>query len=202
VTEYFKEYPPHSSKKFAEQARLLDRYLLPRFGERWLSGVQTEEWFEMIEAAALERQADGINLHKSLKAFNNYAIRRKLRKVNPLAKTTPDSLSIRHLSSLNAGFLNVDRLCAIYEAAQKLGPPWGPPLGLAIHDVGQLGFAVAAKAPIGALGVEIVERDVCSLMRLGCRGDDAGRRAILQPVEEELAARSGGSFAWVARASL
>ena len=55
------------------------------------------------------------------------------------------------------------------------------------QDVGQLGFAVAAKAPVGALGVEIVERDVCSLMRLGCRGDNAGRRALLQPVEEELA---------------
>ena len=40
------------------------------------------------------------------------------------------------------------------------------------QDVGQLGFAVAAKAPIGAFGIEIVERDVCSL---------------LQPVEEELA---------------
>jgi len=51
------------------------------------------------------------------------------------------------------------------------------------QDVGQLGFAVAAKAPIGTLGVEIVERNVCSLMRLGCRGDDAGRRALLQPVE-------------------
>src|SRR6266436_1741534 len=51
----------------------------------------------------------------------------------------------------------------------------------------KLGFAVAAKAPIGALGIEIVERDVCSLMRLGCRGDDAGRRALLQPLEEELA---------------
>jgi hypothetical protein len=36
------------------------------------------------------------------------------------------------------------------------------------QDVGQLGFAVTAKAPIGALGVEIVERDVGSLMRLGC----------------------------------
>ena len=35
------------------------------------------------------------------------------------------------------------------------------------QDVGQLGFAIAAKAPIGALGAEIVERDVCSLMRLG-----------------------------------
>ena len=55
------------------------------------------------------------------------------------------------------------------------------------QDVGQLGFAVAAKAPIGALGVEIVEWDVCFLMRLGCRGDDAGRGALLQPVEEELA---------------
>ena len=33
-----------------------------------------------------------------------------------------------------------------------------------------------AKAPIGALGVEIVERAVCPLMRLGCRGDDASRR--------------------------
>src|SRR6266403_6407893 len=31
------------------------------------------------------------------------------------------------------------------------------------QDIGQLGFAVAAKAPIGALGVEIVERDVRSL---------------------------------------
>ena len=41
----------------------------------------------------------------------------------------------------------------------------------------------SAKAPIGALGVEIVERDVGSLMRLGCRGDDAGWRALLQPVE-------------------
>src|SRR5258707_4406664 len=55
------------------------------------------------------------------------------------------------------------------------------------QDVGQLGFGVAAKPPIGALGVEIVERDVCSLMRLGCRGDDAGRRALLEPLEEELA---------------
>jgi hypothetical protein len=55
------------------------------------------------------------------------------------------------------------------------------------QDVGELGFAVAAKAPVGALGVEIVERDVGSLMRLGYRGDDAGRRALLQPVEEELA---------------
>jgi hypothetical protein len=54
-------------------------------------------------------------------------------------------------------------------------------------DVGQLGFAIAAKAPIGALGVKIIERDVGSVMRLGCRGDDAGRRALLQPVEEELA---------------
>jgi hypothetical protein len=52
------------------------------------------------------------------------------------------------------------------------------------QDVGQLGFAVAAKVPIGALGVEIVERDVRSLMRLGCRRDDAGRRALLQPVEK------------------
>ena len=34
------------------------------------------------------------------------------------------------------------------------------------QDVGQLGFAVAAKAPIGALGVEIVKRDVCSLMTI------------------------------------
>src|SRR5256714_8479998 len=55
------------------------------------------------------------------------------------------------------------------------------------QHIGQLGFAVAAKAPIGAFGIEIVERDVCSLMRLGCRGDDAGRGALLQPVEEELA---------------
>ena len=55
------------------------------------------------------------------------------------------------------------------------------------QDISQLGFAVAAKAPIGALGVEIVERDVRSLMRLGCRGDDAGRRALLQSLEEELA---------------
>src|SRR5262249_32164668 len=53
------------------------------------------------------------------------------------------------------------------------------------QDVGQLSFAVAAKAPIGALGVEIVERDACSPMRLGCRGDDAGRRALLQSLEEE-----------------
>src|SRR5437870_7071816 len=55
------------------------------------------------------------------------------------------------------------------------------------QDVGQLGFAVAAKAPIGALGVEIVKRDVRSLMRLGCRDDDAGRRALLQSLEEEFA---------------
>jgi hypothetical protein len=55
------------------------------------------------------------------------------------------------------------------------------------QDVRQLGLAVAAKAPIGALGVEIIEQDVCSLMRLGCRGDNAGRRALLQPIEEEFA---------------
>ena len=48
-------------------------------------------------------------------------------------------------------------------------------------------ISATRSGPIGALGVEIVERDVCSLMRLGCRGDDAGRRARLQPVEEELA---------------
>src|SRR5262249_8437183 len=62
------------------------------------------------------------------------------------------------------------------------------------QDVGQLGFAVAAKAPVGVLGVEIVERDVCSLMRLGCRSDDAGRRALFQPVEEELAEQNGARW--------
>jgi hypothetical protein len=34
------------------------------------------------------------------------------------------------------------------------------------QDVGQLGFALVAKAAIGALGVEIIERDACFLMRL------------------------------------
>src|SRR5215510_12220232 len=62
------------------------------------------------------------------------------------------------------------------------------------QDVGQLGFAVAAKAPVGAFGVEIVERDVCSLMRLGCRSDDAGRRALFQPLEEELAEQNGARW--------
>ena len=60
------------------------------------------------------------------------------------------------------------------------------------QDIGQLGFAVAAKASIGALGVEILERDMCCPRRLGCRGDDTGRRALLQPVEEELAIASRG----------
>jgi ABC transporter substrate binding protein len=42
---------------------------------------------------------------------------------------------------------------------------------------------VAAKAPVGALGVEIVERDVGSLMRLGCRGDDVPiRYPAIRPV--------------------
>ena len=50
-----------------------------------------------------------------------------------------------------------------------------------------VGFTVPAKTPIRALAVEIVERDVGSLMRLGCRGDDAGWRALLQPMEEKLA---------------
>jgi hypothetical protein len=62
------------------------------------------------------------------------------------------------------------------------------------QDVGQLGFAVAAKAPILALGIEIVERDVCSPMRLGCPSDDAGWRALLQPVEEELTEQNGARW--------
>ncbi len=57
------------------------------------------------------------------------------------------------------------------------------------QDVGQLGFAVAAKAPIGAVGVEIVDRDACSLMagplsKAGCPRQQR-RRDVRNTAAEE-----------------
>jgi integrase len=132
LTEYFKDHPPQSSDWFAKQANLFERYVVPRHGDQWLSRVGEHRWLEVIEKAAIEQRTRAMELHKSLKAFLNYARKRKLLKVNPLARTTLDSLSIRDASSINAAFLKIDHLCAIYEASQKLGPPWGPLFGLAI----------------------------------------------------------------------
>jgi integrase len=132
LTEYFKDHPPQSSDWFAKQANLFDRYVVPRYGGQWLAGVGKHRWLEVIETAANEQRTQAIELHKSLKAFLNYARKRELLRFNPLARTTLDSLSIRDASSITATFLKIDHLCAIYDAAQKLEPPRGPVFGLAI----------------------------------------------------------------------
>ena len=55
------------------------------------------------------------------------------------------------------------------------------------HDVGELGLAVAREAAAfpRTLGVEVVERDELSLVRIRRRRDDASGSGCLEPVEQQ-----------------
>ncbi|HVV27369.1 MAG TPA: integrase family protein [Rhizomicrobium sp.] len=127
VAQYFDEHPPDASDWFKTVQSLFDRYLLPRFGTEFLSVVRKDRWLLLIEKAALEQRSRGANLHKALRAFLSWSVKRGVLHANPLAKTVLD------LPSKREGVrFRMDDLCAIYEAAQTLGHPWAAMVGLAI----------------------------------------------------------------------
>ena len=64
---------------------------------------------------------------KATKAFLSWAAERGLLEANPLAKFKLDLMPVRR-----SVWLSNEELVAIYEAAQKLGPPWGAMIGLLI----------------------------------------------------------------------
>ena len=60
------------------------------------------------------------------------------------------------------------------------------------QDVGELRLTVAPQAPVGTFGVEIVERNARALVSGRRRGDDAGRCARLEPVEQQRSQQERG----------
>jgi hypothetical protein len=127
VVQYFNEHPPDASDWFKTVQSLFDRYLLPRFSGEFLSAIRKDRWLLLIEKAALEQKSRGANLHKALKAFLSWTVKRGVLHANPLAKTVLDLPSERETVRLR-----MDDLCGIYETAQTLGSPWAAMVGLAI----------------------------------------------------------------------
>jgi integrase len=129
ASEYLKQRPMGSSDWFKTVESLFSKHLIPRFGSRPLASVRKDQWLLLIEKTALEQRSRGVNLHKSLRSFLSWAVQHGLIEANPLAKT---SLDLIRLPFHRKCPIKIDDLCAIYDAAQKLGYPWGAMVGLVI----------------------------------------------------------------------
>lgn len=129
LLEYFRT---HDSEWFEIVHRLFDRYVVPRHGDDWLSRISKNSWLTTIETAALDQRSRGKNLHKGLKAFLNWAVKRNLLAVNPLSRETLDLPYFPDERANNSKRLTVKQLCSIYQSAQSLGHPWSTMIGLVI----------------------------------------------------------------------
>jgi integrase len=129
IEKYFEENPPDRTW-FRTVKTLFDHYVTPRYGGYWLAGIGHERWMTLIETATLDKPSRGINLHKTLRSFLYWAVRRGLLQANPLSRTKveipvlPDPPEPQFLKSIE--------LCAVWRAAQGLGEPWFTMLGLLI----------------------------------------------------------------------
>jgi hypothetical protein len=55
LIEYFQENRPEESDWFKTVKGLFDRYIVPRYGDYWLSGIGRERWLILIETVALDQ---------------------------------------------------------------------------------------------------------------------------------------------------
>jgi integrase len=122
LTAYFQDNQPESSDWFKTVKGLFDRYVVPRFGNHWLSGISRERWLTLVETVALDRPSRGTNFFKALKSFLSWAVERGLLQAHPLWKTKfevpllPDSPKPKRL--------HFDDLVKIGRAARELSEPW------------------------------------------------------------------------------
>ena len=132
IHAYLGSCPATSSPSIGEQKRLFDKYVIPRFGDQWRAAISKEDWLEAIEMAALYRIHEGQALLKVSKKLLAWTRRQKMLKRNVLADVTAKSLGIHDQWHLDATFLQVKDLCAIYQAAQQMAKPFGAIVALAI----------------------------------------------------------------------
>ena len=116
VDEYLKEHNPRDSEWFVTTETLLRNYLVPKFGDNFLAGVQKDQWLLLIDKVALEKQSRGSNLLKVLKAFLWWSVRRGLLHANPLAREKLEIPALRHAVHLDA-----PELAIICEVGKQLG---------------------------------------------------------------------------------
>jgi integrase len=128
--KYFQEHPPAQSAWFRTAKPLFDRYVAQRYGGYFLSGMHKERWLTLIETATLDQRSRGINLHKALRSFLNWAVKRGLLQANPLARTKVELPEFE--APPNPKTLSVKQLCDVYRAARVLGEPWSIMIGLLI----------------------------------------------------------------------
>ncbi len=126
--KYFEENPPANSAWFRTAKPLFDHYVAQRYGGYFLSGMHKERWLALIEAATLDQRSRGINLHKAVRSFLNWSVKRGLLQANPLARTKVELPEYE--SPQNPSALSANQLCDIYRAAQILGEPWATMIGL------------------------------------------------------------------------
>jgi len=84
IIEYFKE---KDSDWFKTVKGLFDRYIVPRYGDYRLAGIDRERWLTLVETVALDQPSRGMNFFKALKSFLFWAVKRGLLQANPLSKT-------------------------------------------------------------------------------------------------------------------
>lgn len=129
LDEYFVE---HRSDWFKTVQSLFNHYIVPRYGNQFLSGFGYDGLCTVIEIAALDQRSRGAHLHKALRAFLYWAVKRGLLGSNPLSRTKFDFPVLPDASGRDENSLTIDELCAIYRAALGLGEPWLTMVGLLI----------------------------------------------------------------------
>ena len=106
---------------------LIERHVLPRFGNAPVSALSRDHLTSFIDNLSLTQPSQANNLLKSLKAFLSWCVTYRLLDGNPLARVPlpvpPKRKSIP---------LSVEDLAAIYVAANALGEPWQLMIRLAI----------------------------------------------------------------------
>jgi hypothetical protein len=63
-------------------------HLLPGYGHSWLTRIDTERWLSVIKDASKDLQIDHHFLHKLVKGFLGWAVKRQLLRRNPLSGTS------------------------------------------------------------------------------------------------------------------
>ena len=130
LRKYFSSDPSRSSAWFRTVESLFDRYIVPRYGNCRLSEIHAERWSQFVEFATLDQPSRGINLHKGLRSFLNWAVKHGLLHANPLARTKVELPILPGPTQQER--LSIKDLVVIYQAAQRLGEPWSTMIGLMI----------------------------------------------------------------------
>jgi integrase len=123
IERFIALYAKPNTKKWKETQQLLERYVVPRWGDAVLDDIRRADAHELLDELVAEgRVAMAREVRKHLTRLFNWSVDRGILAASPLSGMERPEITYRPRERV----LSIEELQAIWDGADRMGYPFGP----------------------------------------------------------------------------